>query len=114
MTQVISIQPSENGTAIVVITPFDEEGTALTFSELGTPQWQLMKTDGTVINSRTFAASAMTNLKAVLSGADLAVASSGDDGGRVFSFQATYNSTEGNNLPLTAECSFVVDNLVGQ
>ena len=114
MTDFISIRPSEKGTAIVTIAPVDEDGVALTFGQLTDPEWQLMKTDGTVINDRTFALSALSGLSWVISGDDLAIFGPRDSGNRVISFQAEYDSSLGTGLPLTAECVFAIDKLVGQ
>jgi len=114
MTDFISIKPSEKGTAVVTIYPVDEDGIALTFGQLNNPQWQLMKTNGTVVNDRTFALSALTGLSWVISGDDLAIFGSRDSGNRVISFQAAYDSSAGTDLPLTAECVFTIDKLVGQ
>lgn len=112
--QTISITPFEKGTAIVTIAPTDEDYAALVFGELTNPQWQLMKTDGTVVNGRTFAASSMTSLEFVLSGDDLAIFGDSDRGNRVLSFYATYDSTAGSDLPLVGECTFNVQRVLGQ
>jgi hypothetical protein len=114
MVQVISVYPNEKGTAKVTITPTDEEGNTLSFADLSDPQWQLMKEDGTVVNNRSFANCTMTSLEFVLSGADLALSSSGDSRVRVLSFHATYDSTLGNDLPLVAEASFIISAILGQ
>ncbi len=114
MTQSISVQPNEKGTAVVTIAPVDEDDTALGISDLTNPQWQLMKSDGTVINSRSFANCPLSSLTFVLSGDDLAVFGNNDSCRRVLSFQATYDSTAGNGLPLKGECKFSIDRLLGQ
>lgn len=114
MTQTITVTPNERGTAVVTVTPTDEDGNALTFEELTTPKWQLMRSNGTVINGRTFSASSMTSLTFVLSGDDLVLFGKSDNQIRVLSFSATYNSTAGNGLPLIAECKFKISAVVGQ
>ena len=114
MTSTISIKPAEKGTAVVTISPTDENGDSLLFGELTNPQWQLMRHDGTVINERTFNNSSMSSLEVVLKGDDLAIFGGSDSGIRYFSFQATYNSTLGSNLPLHDECSFSIERLLGQ
>ena len=114
MSQLITVRPAEKGTAIVTLAPVDEDGVALTFGQLIAPKWQLMRTDGTVVNTRTFAASTMTTLEFVLTGADLALFGSSDNKKRVISFQATYDSTVGTELPLIAECTFAIDPMLGQ
>ena len=112
--QTISITPNEKGTAIVTISPTDEDDAALTFGELTNPQWQLMRASGTVVNGRTFAASSMTSLEFVLSGDDLAIFGDSDRGNRVLSFYATYDSTAGSDLPLVGECVFNIQRILGQ
>jgi len=114
MTDFISVRPAEKGTAVVTIAPVDEDGVALTFGQLTNPQWQLMKTNGAVVNDRTFTLSALSGLSWVISGDDLAIFGSNDSGNRVISFQAEYDSSLGTGLPLTAECVFAIDKLVGQ
>ncbi|MCD4675327.1 MAG: hypothetical protein K8S18_04940 [Desulfobacula sp.] len=114
MTTSISIKPSEKGTAVATIAPTDEDGVALTIGQLTNPQWQLMKTDGTIVNDRAFASCALTALSWVLQGADLAIFGSSDSGNRVLSVQATYDSSLGSGLPLRGECKFTIDRLVGQ
>lgn len=114
MTQFITIEPAEKGTAVVTIAPTDEDGNALTIGQLTTPAWQLMKSDGTIINNRSFANCALTALSWVLSGDDLAIFGSSDSGLRVLSFQARYDCTLGSNQPLNDECKFAIDKLVGQ
>lgn len=112
--QTISVQPYEKGTAIVTITATDEDDTALVFGDLTDPQWQLMRSSGTVVNSRTFAASSLTSLEFVLSGDDLAIFGDSDRGNRVLSFYATYDSSAGSGLPLVGECTFNVQKVLGQ
>lgn len=114
MTQSITIEPNEEGTAVVTISPTDEDGTALTFDDLSSPQWQLMRANGVVVNNRSFANCTMTSLSFVLSGDDLSVFGKGDSCERVLSFYATYNSTLGNNLPLVAECEFNIAPILGR
>jgi len=114
MTDFISIQPAEKGTAVVTITPTDESGIALTIGQLTSPQWQLMKKDGTIINSRSFANCSLSALTWVLKGDDLAMFGGSDSGTRILSFQATYDSTIGSGLPVKKECKFAIDRLLGQ
>lgn len=114
MAQSISVKPAEQGTAIVTISPTDEDDTAISFGDLSNPQWQLMRTDGTVVNGRTFAASSMTSLEVVLSGDDLAMFGATDSGKRIFSFYAKYDSSAGSGFPLVAEGAFVIDKMTGQ
>lgn len=108
----------EKGTAIVTISPVDDNGTALTFAQLTKPEWQLMNTNGTVINDRTFANSAMTSLQFVLSGEDLAIFGDSDRGNRVLSFSAQYTGTLDDSTSFTgnivAEGVFNVFRVLGQ
>ncbi len=114
MTQTITVTPAEKGSAVVTIAPVDEDGVALTIGQLTLPKWQLMRTDGTVVNTRTFALCSLTALSFVLKIADLAVFGVTDNLIRVLSFQATYDSSAGTGLPLNAECRFKIDRLLGQ
>ena len=110
----IVVQPNEQGTAVVTITPTDEDGEVLTIGQLTNPKWQLMKVDGTIVNNRSFTNGSLSNLTFVLSGDDLAIDALSDTGERVISFQATYNSTVGSNLPLIGECTFTIAKILGQ
>lgn len=110
--QVIIVKPVEQGSAIVTIAPTDENGDALLFAELTSPQWQLMKLDGTIINSRSFANCNLTSFTFTLSGDDLAIFDESDNGWRVLAVQATYDSDAGSGLNLKAECEFEIDTLL--
>ena len=109
---------AEKGTAIVTISPVDDNGTSLTFAQLTSPEWQLMNTDGTVINDRTFENSAMASLQFVLSGDDLAIFGDSDRGNRVLSFSAQYTGALDDNTSFTgnivAEGVFNVFRVLGQ
>ena len=109
---------AEKGTAIVTVSPVDDNGTALTFAQLTSPEWQLMNTDGTVINDRTFENSAMASLQFVLSGDDLAIFGESDRGNRVLSFSAQYTGTLDDSTSFTgnivAEGVFNVFRVLGQ
>lgn len=108
----------EKGTAIVTISSVDDNGTSLAFAQLTKPEWQLMNTNGTVINDRTFANSAMTSLQFVLSGEDLAIFGDSDRGNRVLSFSAQYTGTldDGTSFigNIVAEGVFNVFRVLGQ
>ena len=109
---------AEKGTAIVTVSPVDDNGTALTFAQLTNPEWQLMNTDGTVINDRTFANTTMTSLQFVLSGDDLAIFGDSDRGNRVLSFSAQYTGTLDDSTTfagnIVAEGVFNVFRVLGQ
>jgi|GEM_PF-4947157 len=109
---------AEKGTAIVTISPVDDNGTALTFAQLTSPGWQLMDIDGTIINDRTFENSAMTSLQFVLSGDDLAIFGDSDRGNRVLSFSAQYTGILDDSTSfignIVAEGVFNVFRVLGQ
>jgi len=109
---------AEKGTAIVTVSPVDDKGTSLAFAQLTSPEWQLMNIDGTVINDRTFANSAMTSLQFVLSGDDLAIFGDSDRGNRVLSFSAQYTGTLDDSTSfignIVAEGVFNVFRVLGQ
>ena len=111
MTTSISIKPAEKGTAVVTLSFQDEDGNAVVPTSLA---WQLMKSDGTVINGRTFAAGSFTGTTIVLKDDDLAIWGSSDSGYRALSIKGVYTSSAGSNLSLTGECKFVIDRLLGQ
>lgn len=108
----------ENGTIIFDITPTDEDGVALDFDDLIDPQWQLMRSNGTVVNDRTFANSSMTSLEFVLLEDDLAIFGSSDRGNRVLSFQSSYVSTLSDGTTFTGRCiaegTFNIQKVLGQ
>lgn len=120
MIQLITVTPGENGTAVVTLSPVDQNGTAVTFSQLKTPACQLMRDNEThdIINDRDFATFLLTSLTFVLQGDDLAAFGDGDGGGRFLSFHAKYDSEiDGvaySDLPLTGECKFNICKFVGQ
>jgi hypothetical protein len=118
MIQEITVEPFEQGTAIVTITLTDEASTALVFTDLTNPQWQLMKESGSVVNNRTFALSSMTSLQFVLSGDDLAIFGTSDRGNRVISFQADYDGSLDDGTTFTgtviAEGKFNIQKVLGQ
>lgn len=76
--------------------------------------WKLTNESGTVINSRT--AVSITGLSTtndiILSGSDLALQSTTDNGKRIVTVEAVYDSDEGSNLPLKDEYTFTVENLL--
>ena len=112
MTQIIKdIHPSEKGTAVVTMAFTDENGDAVVPTGLA---WQLMRPDGTVVNSNTFALNTFTGTQVVLGGDDLVFYDDGDSGDRVFSVQGVYNSTLGTGLHIKDELRFAISNLLGQ
>ncbi len=104
-------KPAEKGTAVITLAFVDEDGTTVVPTGLA---WQLMKTDGTVINGRTFAIGSFSGTEVVLSGDDLVIFGDSDSGYRVFSVQGVYDSDAGTDLPINAELKFAIDRLLGQ
>lgn len=98
-----------DGSTYVVTAAFtDAAGSAVVPDSI---TWTLSDGAGNVVNSRTAVAVAVpaASNDIVLSGADLDY----DDGAeRVLTVEAVYDSDEGDDLPLKAECHFRVDDLV--
>ena len=117
MTTLITVKPTEKGTAVIEMAFTDEAvpPNAVTPTSL---QWQLMKATGTIINSRTFALGSFTAsagaATVVLTGDDLAMFGTDDTGRRVFSIQGVYDSTAGTDLNITGEAVFFIEQLLGQ
>ena len=115
MIATLSVKPNEQSTAIVTMLFEDEDDVTVTPNNLS---WQLMKTNGTVVNERSFencgfsAAGGVAEI--VLSGDDLAMFGAGDSGHRVFSIQGEYDSNAGTGLPITSEAVFQIQKLLGQ
>ena len=106
----LSTKPNERGTAVFTLTFTDEDDNTVIPTESA---WQLMRSDGTIVNSRDFASCTFTGTTVVLTGDDLQLFDN-DDKKRIFAIQATYNSTAGNNLPLNDERQFKINPLVSQ
>jgi len=117
MTNTISVKPNQNGTAVVEMSFTDEAvpPNAVTPTNL---QWQLMKSDGTIVNDRSFADNSFSasggEATVVLSWDDLALFGASDSGRRVFSIQGVYDSTAGYGLPIKDEAVFFIQQLLGQ
>ena len=110
---ILTEMPSEKGTAVFSVSPVDEAGDALSFAQLINPQWQLMRTDGSIIAGCAFSGSALTGLKWVVKGDQLAMFGEGDTGTRRLTFKATYDSDLGSGLHLHEECKFKIQDLLG-
>ena len=106
----LSTKPNERGTAIFTMTFTDENGDVVVPSSSA---WQLMKTDGTIVNNRDFANCSFSGTTVVLSGDDLQLFES-DDKKRIFAIEASYDSTAGSNLPLVDEVQFKINPLLSQ
>lgn len=101
---------NEESTAVITMTFLDFEGEPMTPV---TRAWQLQKKDGTIINSRTFAAGSFSGTTVALSGDDLALDSTNDIV-RIFAVQGTYNHALGDGLTFTEEIEFNIRNLYSQ
>lgn len=77
-----------------------------------TASWQLMRSDGTIINNRTFANCPLQNNIIVLSGDDLAIFEGSDDRIRIVAIKTTYDSTLGNDLPCNKEFEFFITKMI--
>lgn len=108
----ITTYANENGTYVVNIQPTDEDGDAVTPKTL---TWTLTDEDGSVINSRqdVTISSLSTSMDVILSGADLAIQAGETDPVvlRKFAIKGTYDSSLGNDLPLTDEATIGINNL---
>lgn len=97
----------EKSTYMVTVSFFDEADAA---EDVKTMKWTLTDTDGNVINERedVVVDDPGSVETIVLSGDDLAIVGSGGDEERLFTVEATYDSTLGNDLPLNGVASFMV------
>lgn len=111
--QVLTTQPNEKGTAVFSVSPTDEDGNALVFAQLTNPQWQMMFSDGSIVDGCAYSDSSLTSLEWVVSGDQLSISDGGDTGLRFVTFKATYDSSLGSDLPIHAECKFKIQPLVG-
>lgn len=103
-------QAGEGSTYVVTATFYDEAGILI---EPTAVEWELTDSDGTTINSRTgVSETPASTITIVLSGADLAIVAN-DDLIRVITVTATYDSTNGDDLPLIEEIKFKIRDLTG-
>ena len=106
----LTTKPNERGTAIFELEFADENGATVVPS---TSAWQLMKSDGTIVNNRDFASCSFSGTTVVLSGDDLQLFAN-DDKKRIFAIEALYDSTAGSGLPLVDEVQFKINPLISQ
>ena len=99
---------TEQSTYIITVAFTDEDGASVVPK---TVVWTLTDTSGTVINSRTqVSATPGASVDIVLSGDDLAI--TGETGKeRNVVVEATYDSSRGNDLPLTDGVRFTISPL---
>jgi hypothetical protein len=118
-----TIEPAEEGTAVIKFICRDSDDNVINPNPL---QWQLIDKNGNVINSNTFASNDITGTEesitisidgddvtgngyiVVLSGDDLAITDSTDEGDRYFGVQGTYDSDYGSDLSLHNEYKFTI------
>jgi len=107
----ITTRALPNGTFVITVAFFDDDGSAVTPNDPTT--WSLKDTAGNIINSREdVAITEDTTVDIVLQGADLAATGVNDDGIRILSVDGTYDSDAGSDLPLDNSSQFVVDTLL--
>lgn len=102
----------EKSTFIITAAFTDSAGSAVT-PNVGL-NWTLTTPAGTVINSRSAVTiTPDTSVDIVLSGLDLAM-QTGESGDvrRIVTVQGTYDSTEGSDLPIKDQVTFLLKNLV--
>ena len=110
MPTTLTTNAVEQSTYIITAAFTDEDGNA---EDVKTLTWSLTDGHGNVINSRSdvtvTAPGSSENI--VLSGDDLALFGDDDDGARVVTVEATYDSDNGSDMPLKDKCSFTVVDL---
>uniref|UniRef100_A0A6M3KYW2 Uncharacterized protein n=1 Tax=viral metagenome TaxID=1070528 RepID=A0A6M3KYW2_9ZZZZ len=105
----LTTKADEGSTYVVRATYYDEDSNAVTPDSV---VWTLTDGDGAIVNSREDVSIAVpsTYNDIVLGAADLKC-SSGKDETRVLMLEYVYDSSAGNNLPGTAQVSFIVQKL---
>lgn len=98
---------NEKSTKMIVVSCFDEAEAA---EDVKTMKWTLTDTAGNIINGREDVAVVDPGSveTIVLSGDDLAIIGSGGNEERLFTVEATYDSTLGSDLSLNNEAIFTV------
>ncbi|RLG68958.1 hypothetical protein DRN93_01445 [archaeon] len=101
-------KPVEESTALLSLTLKDEEGNVVVPKTL---KWSLSDAEGNIINNRDevdVSAPASTT-KILLYGEDLALIDESDDGFRIITIQATYDSDNGTDLPFIDQIGFYIE-----
>jgi len=99
----------EKSTYVITLSFKDESGSAVTPNSAN---WTLTDGAGAVINNReNVVITPAESVDIVLRGADLAL-SENDNGMRLLTVEALYNSSLGNDLPLKDSVKFYIVNLV--
>lgn len=101
---------AEEGTIIIVVSFFDEESVAVTPTSI---LWHLTDVNGNIANSlEDQTETPAETVEIVLKGDDLALGGNLVGFVRVFTVEALYNSTLGNDLPLKEQAEFEIENFV--
>lgn len=110
MTITLETHATEKSTFIITASFKDAAGSAVVPNSV---IWTLSDKSGIIVNDRSgISETPGSSIDIVLFGNDLAIQDGETNiGERVLTIEATYNSTEGSNLPLKAEVYFIVDNL---
>lgn len=100
----------EKSTYMITVSFFDEDEVA---EDVKTMKWTLTDEIGNIINNRedVVVVDPGSVETVVLFGNDLAIVGTGGDETRLFTVEATYDSTLGNDLPLNGEAAFTVVDL---
>ena len=108
----LALDAVEKSTFVIEASFTDADGTPVAPSAAS---WTLSDSAGAIVNARHQISFSPLgeSVKAVLSGADLALAGDSDDCQRLITIEATYSSTLGSNLPLKEEALFRIQKLVG-
>lgn len=110
MPTVLTTKANERGSYLITVTFKDHNNVSVTPNAGLT--WTLTDANGTVVNSRSaVAVSSAATVKILLTGLDLAVGDGLLGTERHLLLEGTYNSDEGNNLPLKEQINFTINNL---
>ena len=109
MAEFIHDKIFEKSTTAFIVELEDE---SLSIVDPKTAFWQLMRTDGTIINGRNFTSCPVVDGEIILSGDDLAIFGDLDTRIRVVAVTATYDSTLGIDLPCNTEFEFCITRMV--
>ena len=107
----LTVKPTEGSSLVITASFKDIDGADFVPTSCA---WTLTDAKGFVINGRSKVPVAITgpSHQFVLQGADLAYAVGSTKGTRVFTIEALYDSTYGEDLPFRAEVEFTVLNTV--